>query len=83
MLELKNYSSILRKNDSFANTTCCSLAALFVKMKTYFCCCNFTNKQKFLVLFYHICCSQQVEPKIFQKMSAVPELDPYIDGHLL
>ena len=45
ILELKNDTSILRKNGSFANKRCCGLAALFVKAKIYFCHCNFTNKQ--------------------------------------
>ena len=58
MLELKNDTSISRKNGSFANKTCCSLPALFVKMKIYVCCCNFGNKQKFLISLFCIDCSQ-------------------------
>ena len=57
VLELKNDTSILCKNGSFSNKTCCSLTALFLKMKNHFCCCNFVNKQinknskyRFLVL---------------------------------
>ena len=46
ILELKNNTRILRKkNDSFANRTICGLTALFVKIKIYFCRCNFVNKQ--------------------------------------
>ena len=45
ILELKKDTSILCKNDSFANKTCCALTALFVKRKIYFCCCNLGNKQ--------------------------------------
>ena len=45
ILELKNGTSILRKNGSFANKTCCALTALFVKTKSYFCRCNFGIKQ--------------------------------------
>ena len=44
MLELKNDTSILRKNGWFGNKTCCSLTALFVKTEIDFCCCNFGNK---------------------------------------
>ena len=33
ILELKNDTTILRKNGSFANKTCCTLTALFVKMQ--------------------------------------------------
>ena len=63
--------SILPKNGSFSNKTCCGLTALFLKTKIYFCHCNFVNKQKkkFLLSFFCIdCSSQYVEPKIFQKM---------------
>ena len=42
--ELKNDPSILCKSGPFANKTCCSLTALFVKTKIYFCLCNFANK---------------------------------------
>ena len=45
IIELKNYNSILRKNGWFANKTCYSLTALFLKTRIYFCCCNFANKQ--------------------------------------
>ena len=45
ILELKINTSILPKNVSFANKTCCAMTALFVEMKIYFCCCNFGNKQ--------------------------------------
>ena len=45
ILELKNDTSILRKNGSFSNKTCCGLTALFLKTKIYFCRCNFVNKQ--------------------------------------
>ena len=44
-LGLKNDTSILRKNGSYANKTCYALSALFVKTKIYFCHCNFGNKQ--------------------------------------
>ena len=87
ILELKNNTSILCKNGSFTNKMCCGLTALFIKTKIYFCHCNFankqTNKQKFLVSFFRIDCSQQVEPKIFQKMFVVLEMEPQIRGHLL
>ena len=43
--EQKNGTSILHKNGSFSNKTCCSLTALFLKIKIYFCLCNFVNKQ--------------------------------------
>ena len=45
ILELKNDTSILRKNGSFANKMRYSLSAVFVKIKMYFCFCNFANKQ--------------------------------------
>ena len=45
ILELKNDTSISLKNGSFANTVFCSLTALFVKTKIYFCRCKFGNKQ--------------------------------------
>ena len=45
ILELKNYTRILRKNGLFANKTCCGLTALFVKTEIFFCRCNFANKQ--------------------------------------
>ena len=45
ILEPKKDTSILRKNDPFANKTCCALTALFVKRKIYFCRCNLGNKQ--------------------------------------
>ena len=44
-VELKNDTSILRKNGSFVNETCYALNALFVKTKIYFCHCNSGNKQ--------------------------------------
>ena len=40
-----SFYSILRKNGSFSNKTCCTLTALFVETKIYFCRCNFGNKQ--------------------------------------
>ena len=45
ILELKDDTSILRKNGSLAITTCCALTAVFVKRKIYFCHCNFGNKK--------------------------------------
>ena len=45
ILELKNDTKVLRKNNSFSNKTCCNLTALFLKLKVYFCHCNFVNKQ--------------------------------------
>ena len=45
ILELKNDTSILRKNDSFVNETCSGLITLSVKKKIYFSRCNFANKQ--------------------------------------
>ena len=45
ILELKNDTSILSKNGSFANKRCCGLTALFIKTKIYFYHCNFANKQ--------------------------------------
>ena len=45
ILELKSDTSILHKNDSFANKTCCGLTALLVNTKIYFCRFNFVNKQ--------------------------------------
>ena len=45
MLELKNDSGILHKNGSLSNKTCGDLTVLFLKMKIYFCRCNFVNKQ--------------------------------------
>ena len=45
ILELENDTSILDKNNSFANKTCCALTALFIKTKIYFCRCNSGNKQ--------------------------------------
>ena len=45
ILELKNDTSILRKNGSFSNKTCCGFTALFLKTKIYFSRCNFVNKQ--------------------------------------
>ena len=45
ILELKRDISIMHKNHLFANKTCCGLTTLFVKMKIYFCCYNFANKQ--------------------------------------
>ena len=44
ILELKNNTSIWRKNSSFAHKTCCDLTTLFVKQKFSFCRCNFANK---------------------------------------
>ena len=35
----------MQKSGSFTNKTCCGLTSLFVKSKTYFCCCDFANKQ--------------------------------------
>ena len=81
ILELKNDTSVLRKNGSFANKTYCGLTALFLKKKIYFCRCNFANKQKFLVSFFRIDCSQLVEPKIFLKMFVVLEMEPQTNGH--
>ena len=52
IVELKNDTSIIRKNGSFVNKTCYALTALFVKTKMYFCHCNSGNKQKFLVSFF-------------------------------
>ena len=51
-----------------------------------FCRFNFINeqmKQKFLVSFFCIDCSQYVEPKIFQRMFVVLEMQLQIYGHLL
>ena len=45
MLELKNDTSISRKNGGFLNKTRCDLTALLVKTKIYFCRCKFANKQ--------------------------------------
>ena len=45
ILELKSDNSILRKNSSFSNKTCCGLTALFLKTKIYFWRYNFVNKQ--------------------------------------
>ena len=45
ILELKNDTSTLRKNGSFANKICRALTALFVETKFYFCRRNFGNKQ--------------------------------------
>ena len=36
IFELKSDTSILRKNISFANKTCCALTAMFLKTKSYF-----------------------------------------------
>ena len=83
ILELKNDTSILHKNGSFSNKTCCGFTALFLKTKIYFCCCNFASKQKFLVSFLRIDCSQYVESKIFQKKFVVLEMELQIYGHLL
>ena len=87
ILELKNNTSILHKNGSFSNKASCGLTALFLKMKIYFCCCNFINKQikknsqyRFFILTVY---SQYAEPKIFQKMLAVLEMELQIYGHLL
>ena len=86
ILELKNDTGILRKNGSFSNKTCCGLTALILKTKIYFCHYNFVNKQinqKFLVSFFRVGCSQYVQPKIFQKMFAVLEMELQIYVHLL
>ena len=69
------------KNGSFSNKTCCSLTALFLKKKIYFC--SFVIEQQFLVSFFHIDCSQYVEPKIFQKTFVVLEMELRIFEHLL
>ena len=48
----KRDTTILCKNDSFGNNTCCDLTILFLKTKIYFCRCNFANKlinKKFLI----------------------------------
>ena len=45
ILGLKNNTSILSKNGSFRNKTCCALTALIVKTEIYCCRCNFGNKQ--------------------------------------
>ena len=45
ILELRNDTSILRKNYLFQNKICCALSALVIKTKIYFCRCNFGNKQ--------------------------------------
>ena len=42
--ELKNDTSILRKNGLYANKRCCDLTALFLKTKIYFCHYSFANK---------------------------------------
>ena len=79
ILELKNCTSILSKNGSFANKTCCTFNALFLKTEFYFCRCDFRDKeikQKFLVSSFRIDCIQKVEPKIFQRMFAVLEMEP-------
>ena len=44
-LKLKKGTSILCKNGLLTNKTCCTLTALLVKTKIYFCCCNSGNKQ--------------------------------------
>ena len=68
-LKLKNVTSILHKNGSFANHTCCGLTSLFVKTKIYFCRhCNFVDKQIKKIPSIVFSFSQQVEPKIFQKI---------------
>ena len=43
ILELNNDTSILRRNGSFTNKTCCDLTALFAKTNIFHC--NFANKQ--------------------------------------
>ena len=66
ILVLKNNTSILRKKGSFSNKMCCSLTALFLKTKIYFCCCNFITKlinKNSSYCFFCIDCSQYVEPK--------------------
>ena len=85
ILELKNDTSILHKNGSFSNKTCCGLTALFLKRKIYFCRCSFVNKQikKFLIPFFLSDCSQYGEPKKFKKMFLVLETELQICGHLL
>ena len=45
ILGLKNNTSIFQKNGSFTNKACCSLTALLVKTKIYYCHSNFANKQ--------------------------------------
>ena len=86
IIQLKIDSSILHKNDSFTNKTCCGLSALFVKTKIYLLfCCNFGNKQikKILALFLRIDCSQYVKHKILQKTFVLLEIEHQINGHLL
>ena len=86
ILVLKNNTSILRKKGSFSNKMCCSLTALFLKTKIYFCCCNFITKlinKNSSYCFFRIDCSQYVEPKMFQKMFAVLEMELQIYGYLL
>ena len=47
IIELKNETSILCKSGLFANNTCCSLTALLIKTKIYFCCCSFANNRAY------------------------------------
>ena len=85
ILEPQNYTSILHKNGSFSNKTCCGLTALLLKTKIYFCRCNFVNKQinENSQYLFRIDCSQYVEPKICQKIKVVLEMELQIYGHLL
>ena len=85
ILQLKKNASTLRKNGWFSNKMCCGLTALFLKAKIYFCCCNFINKKinKNSPYRFFIDCSQYVEPKIFQKMFVVLEMELEIYGHQL
>ena len=52
ILEVKNDTSILLKNDSFTNKMCCRLTPLFTKTKIYFCRFIFANKQINKNFFY-------------------------------
>ena len=70
-IKLKTTLSILCKNCSFSNKTCSGLTALFLKMKIYFCCCNFVNKQitkipsiVFLYRLQSICRAQNISENI-------------------
>ena len=88
ILELKNDNSILRKNGSFSNKTCCSLTALFLKTKIYFCRCNFVNKQinkNSWHCFFVLTVVNMQSPKYFRKyfMFVVLEMKLQIFGHLL
>ena len=80
ILELKNDTRILRKNESFPNKTCCVLT---VKTSIYFCRYNFANKQikkiPNIVFSYRL----QLKLKIFRKIFTVLKIEPQINGHLL